>query len=233
MSDEFRIEHSADLPGAPDEVWDAFTEDSDAWQMPFDVTASQAVVWDEPRHLVLRTEAGDWFNQIEVELEPRESGSFVRYVHSGIFTTDWDAQYDGARRHTAFYMNALATYLAHFRGLRYRHVDVVAPPASITPDGFDRLRDALGIPAGAAPGDSVTFTLPDGSRHDAVVDFATEAFLGLRTGSAMFRIFGRNHFGTPVAIGVYEYAEGEVPEGAVPGFAALVERVYGAAPHLS
>lgn len=227
MSDEFRIDHEGPLPGTPDEVWDAFTDDSDAWQMPWDMSDTSAVVWERPRHMVLRTEIGDWFNQIEVELEPTDTGSYVRYVHSGIFTSDWDTQYDGARRHTEFYMNALATYLTHFRGLTHRHVDVVAPAASITPDGLTRLRDALGMPADVTPGDAVSLSLPGGVRYEAVVDFANEAFIGLHTDSAMFRIFGRNHFGMPVAVGVYEYSASDtVPEGAVPAFTELLDSLY-------
>ena len=36
------------------------------------------------------------------------------YVHSGILTGDWDAQYDGASRHTDFYLHTLREYLTHF-----------------------------------------------------------------------------------------------------------------------
>ena len=56
-----------------------------------------------------------WFNQLENVIEARDGGTtFVRYVHSGVFTDDWDNQYDGANQHTDFYLHTLSQYLQHF-----------------------------------------------------------------------------------------------------------------------
>ena len=48
----------------------------------------------------------------------------MRYVHSGIFVDDWDNQYDGAAKHTDFYLHTLREYLTHFAPPpgRLRHV---------------------------------------------------------------------------------------------------------------
>ena len=57
-------------------------------------------------------------NQLDYTIEPRDDGrrAWVRYVHSGIFVDDWDNQYDGAAKHTDFYLHTLRQYLTHFAG---------------------------------------------------------------------------------------------------------------------
>ena len=53
-----------------------------------------------------------WFNQLEHVLEPLDGGrARLHYVHSGIFADNWDEQYDGASKHTEFYLHTLGQYL--------------------------------------------------------------------------------------------------------------------------
>ena len=40
----------------------------------------------------------------------------------------------------------------------------------------------------------------------AVLDFHNEYFVGLRTDGALYRFFGRNHFGGTVDLGIYDFA---------------------------
>jgi hypothetical protein len=40
---------------------------------------------------------------------------------------------------------------------------------------------------------------------DAVLDYRNPYFLGLRTDRAMYRIFGRNHFGATVGAVVHDF----------------------------
>jgi len=52
-------------------------------------------------------------------------------------------------------------------------------------------------------------TLPGRSAPDAVIDFVSDLFVGLRTDDALLRFFGRNAFGAPVGITVHHFGEAE------------------------
>lgn len=41
-----------------------------------------------------------------------------------------------------------------------------------------------------------------------MVDYRNRYFVGLRTEDAMYRVFGRNHFGAPVGVSVHDFAPG-------------------------
>ena len=72
-----------------------------------------------------------WFNQLEHVLEPLDGGrARLHYVHSGIFAENWDQQYDGASKHTEFYLHTLGQYLQYFDGKPVVFTDIQAPPAS-------------------------------------------------------------------------------------------------------
>ncbi len=95
-----------------------------------------------------------WFNQLEHILEPLEGGrAKLHYVHSGIFAENWDEQYDGASKHTEFYLHTLGQYLQYFDGKPVVFTDIQAPASSQTVDGFVQLKKALnvdGVAAGTA-----------------------------------------------------------------------------------
>ncbi|MEV0754318.1 hypothetical protein [Streptosporangium sp. NPDC050280] len=228
MSKDFRIEHEGALSAMPQDVWDAVTRDSDAWSMPFDMTDTTALVWEPPRRSVLRMEIGDWFNQIEFDIEQTQTGSYIRYVHSGIFTDDWENQYDGARRHTELYMHTLVQYLTHFPGRRFRHFEVLAPESSITTDALDKVRAAWGIHPSTPAGSKLTLPVPGADAKQGVLDFHNDTFIGVRTEDTLLRVFGRNHFGAPVAIGAYEYGDQARPEQeASDAWAGWLRHLYG------
>jgi hypothetical protein len=85
-----------------------------------------------------------WFNQLEHVLEPLDGGrARLHYVHSGIFADNWDEQYDGASKHTAFYLHTLGQYLKYFDAQPVVFTDVQAPAGSQAPDGFDQLLKAM------------------------------------------------------------------------------------------
>lgn len=207
MSQEFRIEHEGALPARPEQVWTAVTQDMGAWLMPSEPMSNTAVVWDPPRRAVSRQQDGEWFNQIEFTIDEHEAGAYIRYVHSGIFVDDWENQYDGARRHTIFYLHTLGQYLAYFVGQPYRHVEVAAPPSSLRADGLAPVRLALGIPDHRPVGTELTIDLPAAGLTRVTVDYADDTFVGLRADDALYRFFGRNRFGLPAAVGAYQYGE--------------------------
>ena len=203
----FEIVCDTELPGTPERVWEAVTTGTPAWMFPTDQWPDVKTVNEYPTHLVSRMDGPDgWFNQLEHVLEPLDGGrARLHYVHSGIFADNWDEQYDGASRHTEFYLHTLGQYLEHFDGKPVVFTDIQAPAASQAPDGFARLRAALGVDS-AGQGTHVDVELDGVGRLSGDVDFSNEHFLGLRTSSAMYRFFGRNAWGAPVGMTVHDFS---------------------------
>jgi hypothetical protein len=65
---------------------------------------------------------------------------------------------------------------------------------------FNRLRRALGVAGDLAVGDPVRLA-PAGT--DAVVDYVTGEFLGVRSADALYRFFGRDRWGWPVGVSAH------------------------------
>lgn len=218
MGKAFEIVAEGEFPGTPEQVWDAVTSNTGAWLFPSEGLPGVDLVSERPTHHVNRMEGPDgWFNQLEQVIEERPNGSYLRWVHSGVFQDDWDAQYDGASLHTAFYLHTLAEYLEHFAGRQAVFVDVQGPEASKAADAFEVTRAALGIDAATTAGTPTTVDLPGLASGDAVVDLQDEHFIGLRSENALFRFFGRNAFGGPVGLTVHHFGTGD----AAPDAAAL------------
>jgi hypothetical protein len=126
---EFEIVYDTELPGTPERVWEAVTAGTPAWMFPTDQWPAVKTVEEFPHHLVSRMDGPDgWFNQLEHVLEPLDGGrARLHYVHSGIFADNWDGQYDGASRHTEFYLHTLGQYLQYFDGRPAVFTDIQAP----------------------------------------------------------------------------------------------------------
>lgn len=219
MSKEFEIAREFEVDATPEQVWDAFTSGTGGWLWPTEAPepreggtgpfGSDVTVWDPPHRYTNRVEnvediSEQTLNQLDYTIEPRDEGrrAWVRYVHSGIFVDDWDNQYDGASKHTDFYLHTLRQYLTHFAG---RPVTAFAtfdgPEASKAPDAFAAVGRALGVTEDTPAGTRVTV-----QGADAVVDFRNPYFIGLRTDDALIRFFGRNHWGAPVGVSVHDFA---------------------------
>jgi hypothetical protein len=224
---EFEIVFDGDIPGTPERVWEAVTNGTAAWMFPTDGWPSVWTVEEYPSHLVNRMDGPDgWFNQLEHVLEPLDGGrARLHYVHSGIFQDNWDEQYDGASKHTAFYLHTLGQYLQHFDGKPVVFTDIQAPAASQTQDGFDRLKKALGVD-GVAQGSPVDVEVDGVGRLSGELDFSNEHFLGLRTGDALYRFFGRNAFGATVGMTVHDFSGTGDSEATAKAWGAYLEKVY-------
>ncbi|MFA1547164.1 hypothetical protein [Actinomadura chokoriensis] len=221
MGREFEIVREYETEAAPEQVWEAITTGSAGWLWPMEFEPREGgsaggggvvTAWDPPHRLTSRVEDPDGIggmpqtlNVLDTVIEPRAGGAWVRYVHSGIFTGSWDDQYDGASRHTDFYLHTLRQYLTHFTGRAAVHSDVQGPEASMKPGSFAAAVRALGVDD-AAEGDTVRVDLPGAGPVDAVLDFRNEHFVGLRTGDAMYRFFGRDAWGGPVGIALHRFA---------------------------
>jgi hypothetical protein len=216
MPPEFECRREVILPATPEEVWQAVAtaKGNEAWLFPneIDPEGTGTKTWDPPTRFAARTEQGDWFNAVEFELEGREGGTtLLRYVHSGIFVDDWDNQYDAVQQHTDFYLHTLAEYLEQFRGRTATFIGdppqgIQGPPGSAGPDGFERLRRALGLDERASEGDSVRLSPHGLEPVDGVIDYRRGNFLGVRSADALYCFFGRNAFGGPVGISIHSFA---------------------------
>jgi hypothetical protein len=67
-------------------------------------------------------------------------------------------------------------------------------------------------------------SLPNGG-GDGVVDYATDKFLGVRTGDALYRFFGRNAFGGPVGMSIHHFGDVDV-DAASRDWSEWLEGVY-------
>jgi hypothetical protein len=217
MAHEFEIRREVELPGTPEQVWEAITVRSDAWMFPTGepeprvggkaAHGSTVTAWDPPRAFAVRFEDDDGLvNALEHVIEAREGGTVVmRYVHSGVFVEDWDTQYDAASHHTDFYLHTLGQYLRYFAGRPVTYVGdapngINGPQASADANGFEVFKRELGLPEDIAEGAHITLALPGLEPQDAVVDYVAPNFVGLRTDDALYRLFGRNAWGLPVGV---------------------------------
>jgi hypothetical protein len=217
MAREFEIRRELELPGTPEDVWEAVatSEGNAAWLFPGLVDRDHATVWDPPHRLVLRMEGPDgWFNQIEDVIEARGGSTTVlRYVHSGIFTEDWDNQYDAAGRHTDFYLHTLGQYLEHFRGRTATYIGdidgdgtsgIQGGDASSKPGSFGVLVQALGVGENPSVGDRARLGPAD---TEGVVDYAQPHFLGIRSADGLYCFFGREAWGLPTGMSAHLFAD--------------------------
>ncbi len=212
---EFEVRFEGELPAAPQEAWEAITRHTKGWLWDINYEprvggaerglssgGGKVTAWDPPRHFATRAEGADgWWNNLDYGLEPSAGGTVLRYTHTSVLDEDdYDLQLDACRRHTALYYHTLGEYLRHFEGRDATYVSVDAPEASSHPGAFAVVRRALGLDDGAAVGDRVRVA-PDGlDAIDAVVDYATPAFVGVRSADALYRFYGRDAFGWPVGV---------------------------------
>ncbi|MEV6023316.1 SRPBCC domain-containing protein [Streptomyces sp. NPDC052036] len=223
MSKEFEIAREFEVDVTPEEVWEAITHGTGGYLWPMEPPeprvggagpfGSEVIAWDPPHRYVNRVAnvegiSQQTLNQLDHTIEPRDEGrrAWVRYVHSGIFVDDWDNQYDGASKHTDFYLHTLREYLTHFAPRPVTFATLNGPEASTGADAFTVVAGALGLPEDATEGSPVGVRGPGGQSLDAVLDFRNPYFIGLRTEDALIRFFGRNHWGAPVGISVHDFA---------------------------
>ncbi|GAA3827081.1 SRPBCC domain-containing protein [Streptomyces phyllanthi] len=223
MSKEFEIAREFEVDATPQQVWAAVTSGTGGWLWPMEAPepreggkgpfGSTVTAWDPPHRYTNRVENVDGIseqtlNQLDYTIEPRDEGrrAWVRYVHSGILVDDWDNQYDGANKHTDFYLHTLRQYLTRFDGRAVAFATFDGPEASTASDAFAAVGRALGLPDETDEGARIQAQGPEGQALDAVLDYRNPYFIGLRTDTALIRFFGRNHWGAPVGVSVHDFA---------------------------
>jgi hypothetical protein len=222
MVREFEVRWEGELPAAPHDVWDAMTRHADGylWKVEYEpwvggaergLTAGGGTVtaWDPPRHFATRTRPEterDGVNELDYLLEPVGPVTYLRYTHRcAVPADDFDRQLDACRRHTTFYLHSLGQYACHFAGREAVYVSVGAP-ASSAQGGFVALRRALGVADDVVAGDPVRLNPAGIEPIEGVVDYANDAFLGVRSADALYRVYGRDTWGWPAGIAHHLFA---------------------------
>jgi hypothetical protein len=156
----------------------------------------------------------------------------LRYVHSGMLTVDdWETQYDGADRHTDFYLHSLAEFLAHFAGQPVTYVSANAPEHSLFDGAYDALIRGLGLDAAPSVGDSVQLSIDGLPAVDAVVDYVHDGwFLGLRSSDTLYRFYVRTSQGAPVQAAHHMFGDGVDADTSVAAWTSWLNGVYVPAP---
>jgi hypothetical protein len=225
MGQQFEVRWDGELPASPQDVWDGLTRHTDGylWKIDYEpwvggtergLTAGGGTVtaWDPPHHFATRSRPEterDGFNELDYRLEALGSITYVRYVHRGVFPddADYEPMLDNCRQHTAFYHHSLGQYACHFAGRPPAYV-AVDGPESATEGSFVAVRRALGLADDVAAGDRVRLTPAGLETIDAVVDYATDAFLGVRSADALYRVYGRDRWGWPVGVANHLFGDG-------------------------
>jgi hypothetical protein len=222
MTRDFEVSWEGELPAPPEVVWDGFTKHCDGWlwrveyeprvggsERGLSPQGGTVAVWDPPRHFRTRATDGSTVNQLDYRLDPRGSGTYLRYAHTGgLSVDDYDVQLDACRQHTAFYYHSLGEYVRHFPGRPAAYVSVDAPAASAAPGAFAAVRQALGVPDDVGVGDAVRLTPAGIDPIDGTVDYVTDVFLGVRSADALYRVYGRDVWGWPVGVAHHLFAPG-------------------------
>lgn len=216
MTPESDIHQDSLLPATPEETWAAITTGTGGWLWPITVQPTvngtvdgfggndTVTVWEPDHRLTTRADGEDgWFNELDFRIEPRGNETLLAYRHRTVFLDDFENQYDACRQHTAFYHHTLGEYLTHFKGAAATYISADGPEAS----GFDQVRDALGVTDTTKQGDTVKCDVPGVDTVEAVVDYLTPAFIGLRTDDALLRFYGRDAFGWPVGLAHHLFGE--------------------------
>jgi len=179
MSDDHRsIELEIEVPGSPEEVWEAIATGPgiSSWFVPHTVeereggaatarfgpgpemeVPGRVAAW-EPPHRVL-FDGGEGVEGLAFEwlVEARDGGTcVVRLVNTGFGSGgEWDDQYDGMTEGWLMFLANLKLHLTHFRGQAARAGLPSAVWARTRDDSWSALTEALGIPVTLAVGDRV------------------------------------------------------------------------------
>jgi uncharacterized protein YndB with AHSA1/START domain len=165
------IEIELELPGTPEEVWQAIATGPgiSSWLVPTEIEErdgkpvavkmsfgpgmeprSEVTEWDAPRRFA--TKADGWLPgsppiATEWIVEARAGGTCTVRIVQSLFaaTDDWDVQLEGAKTGMAGFLATLRLYLTHFRGQRSALKWWKAPAAGTEAEAWDALTGALGL----------------------------------------------------------------------------------------
>jgi uncharacterized protein YndB with AHSA1/START domain len=177
------VEAEAEVPGTPEQVWDAIATGPgvSSWFVPTEVeqsgdgtptrvinhfgpgssmdAVSTVTAWDPPRRFAAESPGegpGSPSVATEWTVEARDGGTcVVRVVHSWFASTDdWDAQFEGHEQGWVAFFRILRLYLTHFRGEPSASIQAMAMTSRPVADAWRALLTGLGLME-VMPGDRV------------------------------------------------------------------------------
>jgi uncharacterized protein YndB with AHSA1/START domain len=234
-----RIELSVEVPGTPEQVWQAIAtgpgitswfipitvEDHEGGEVVFDWgdfgrQTGRVTAWDPPRRFAYEDEterplAYEWL------VEARDGGTcVVRLVNSGFgHGDDWDEQYDGMSSGWPLFLESLRLHLEHFADRPAVRTAIptvmVAGPGAVA---WDALCDRLGVRPDLAVGDRFAPTAEGAPTlagtvvHRHVDDRVREYHLLLDAPAPGTAFVTAEGDGDQVALSAYQYLQADVPD---------------------
>ena len=225
MVKQWEVRWEGELPARPQDVWDAITQHADGylWKIEYEprvggaergLTAGGGTVtaWEPPRHFATRTRPEterDGLQRARLRARAARRGDLpaLRAPRARCPPRTSTASSTACRQHTTFYHHSLGQYVCHFAGREPVYVSVDGPRRPPT-GGFVALRRALGLPDDVVAGDRVRLTPAGLDPIDGVVDYATGAFLGVRSADALLPRLRARPWGWPVGVAHHLFADG-------------------------
>jgi uncharacterized protein YndB with AHSA1/START domain len=179
MSSDRTVEHAIEVPGTPEQVWQAIATGPGitAWFVPTKVeertggeieldfgpgmgtSTSKVTVWEPPTRFVhLGRGAGGNPVAYEWHVEAHSGSTcVVRLVASGFLSdADWQAEYDSTAEGWQLFLNNLRLYLLHFAGQQCASMLVQQLCDVATDEAWRLLTGSLGLPEAPTVGQQVT-----------------------------------------------------------------------------
>jgi uncharacterized protein YndB with AHSA1/START domain len=191
------IELSVEVPGPPEEVWEAIATGPgiSVWYVPTELEerlggritmnhgdeleeSGEVTAWEPTRRFAFETDALDGRVALELLVEARRGGTcVVRLVSSGFGDgADWEKMRDSNETGWRMCLRVLRLYLTHFRGQPSAHIQTFGTAAPPEDSAWAALRDALGV-GDAREGDRIAVDQPP---FAGVVDYAGDREWTLR-----------------------------------------------------
>ena len=179
MSSDRTIEHEIEVPGTPEQVWQAIAtgQGITGWFVPTKVeeqvggavehdfgpgmgtAPGKVTVWEPPTRFVCLGSGGAGHPlAYEWHVEARSGGTcVVRLVTSGFLSeADWQAEYDATGEGWQLFLNNLRLYVMHFAGQPCAST-LVQRLSEVTPDDtWRQLTGSLGLPEAPTVGQQVS-----------------------------------------------------------------------------
>lgn len=197
-ADEGRvIDLSVEVPGTPEEVWDAIATGPGitSWFVPAEVEQREGgvvrhdfgeigadngrvVAWDPPRRLVLEGHASNGSVLAFEWLVEAASGDtcIVRLVSSGFgHGEEWDGDFDGMSAGWRLFLENLRLYLTYFRSSPAIAAVPLAMVAGDNDRAWNELCAAFDVSPSLAEGDDVALAIGDDRRWSGRVGRVTRS----------------------------------------------------------
>ena len=173
MTETRTIDLSVEVPGTPEEVWDAIATGPgiSSWFIPMEVEGrvggevrmdfgdfgketATVTAWEPPRRVVFES-GGERPLAYEWLVEAQAGGTcVVRLVNTGFGTgEEWDGDFDGMSSGWRIFLGNLRLQLTHFRGRRARAITPTVMAPGPNGPAWAALCAALGVPEDLSPGD--------------------------------------------------------------------------------